>query len=226
MPLAPLKSQHSGGTGPTHPPPHPFKGALSLPPFVFFFHILLFLSLLSLLPPSLSLSLPLRLCIPQSVGSGNPPPTLKCRIFPVSNLALCVPLPLVVPGAVKWSKCKKFCTVLYCSVLLMMKFFISPYAACFVGKVCGPLWSTWGAPLGGGKSGVKGGIVYTKVASWAHARQRPRYGLVWWTPYPWEGAGVEVWVVGSKTFRNDFEKGMVMGFSWVLVCWPWDCAQQ
>ena len=26
---------------------------------------------------------------------------------------------------------------------LMLKFSISPYAACFVGKVCGPLWSSW-----------------------------------------------------------------------------------
>ena len=35
------------------------------------------------------------------------------------------------------------------------------YETCFVGKVCGPLWSTWGAPLGEGKSGVKAGIVTT-----------------------------------------------------------------
>ena len=31
--------------------------------------------------------------------------------------------------------------------ILKLKFFISPYAACFVGKVCDPLWSTWGARL-------------------------------------------------------------------------------
>ena len=37
------------------------------------------------------------------------------------------------------------------------------YATCFVGKVCGPLWSTWGAPLGEGKFGAKAGIVNTKV---------------------------------------------------------------
>ena len=40
---------------------------------------------------------------------------------------------------------------------------ILSFAACFVGKVCGPLWSTWRAPLGEGKSGVKVGIVNAKV---------------------------------------------------------------
>ena len=33
-----------------------------------------------------------------------------------------------------------------------------------LGKVCGPLWSTWGASVGEGKSGVKVGILKTKVA--------------------------------------------------------------
>ena len=42
-----------------------------------------------------------------------------------------------------------------------------------LGKVCGPLWSTWGAPLGEGKSGVKVGIVNTKVAYRACAGQTP-----------------------------------------------------
>ena len=41
---------------------------------------------------------------------------------------------------------------------------ISTYTACFVWKVCGSLWSTWGAPLGEGKSGVKAGIANAKVA--------------------------------------------------------------
>ena len=48
-----------------------------------------------------------------------------------------------------------------------------PYAACFVGKVCGPLWSTWGASLGEGKSGFKVGIVDTNVACRVRAEQTP-----------------------------------------------------
>ena len=56
----------------------------------------------------------------------------------------------------------------------MLKFSI--YPACFVEKVCGPLWSTWGAPLREGKSGVKVGIVNTKVARQARTRQTPLDG--------------------------------------------------
>ena len=37
------------------------------------------------------------------------------------------------------------------------------YAARVVGKVCGPLWSNWGAPLGESKSGVKVRILNTNV---------------------------------------------------------------
>ena len=47
------------------------------------------------------------------------------------------------------------------------------YATCFVGKVYGPLWSTWGAPLREGKSGVKAKIVNTKVACRVRAGQTP-----------------------------------------------------
>ena len=53
----------------------------------------------------------------------------------------------------------------------MLKFSISLYAACFVGKVCGPLWSTCGAPLGEDKSGDTASIVNTKVARWANVPQ-------------------------------------------------------
>ena len=56
---------------------------------------------------------------------------------------------------------------------LMLKSVVPTYVACFVGKVCGPLWSTWGAPLGEGKSGVKVGIINTKVARRAWAWQAP-----------------------------------------------------
>ena len=37
---------------------------------------------------------------------------------------------------------------------LMLNSTIWAYATCFVGKVCGPLWSTWRGPLWEGKSGV------------------------------------------------------------------------
>ena len=47
---------------------------------------------------------------------------------------------------------------------LLLNLAISTYTTCFVGKVCGPLWSTWGAPLGEDKCGVKAGVVNTKVA--------------------------------------------------------------
>ena len=46
----------------------------------------------------------------------------------------------------------------------MLNSTIWTYATRFVGKVCSPLWSTWGTPLGEGKSGVKAGMVNTKVA--------------------------------------------------------------
>ena len=55
----------------------------------------------------------------------------------------------------------------------MLKFFVSSYAACFLRKVCDPLWSTWGTPLGEGKSGVKAGIINPKVARRARAGQPP-----------------------------------------------------
>ena len=42
---------------------------------------------------------------------------------------------------------------------------------CIVGKVCSPLCSTWGATLGKGKSGIKVGIINTKVARRARAGQ-------------------------------------------------------
>ena len=54
----------------------------------------------------------------------------------------------------------------------MLNSAISPDAACFVGKVCSQLWSTWGASLGEGKSGVIVGKVDTKVAHRARAGQR------------------------------------------------------
>ena len=41
----------------------------------------------------------------------------------------------------------------------MLNSTIWTYATRFVGKVCSPLWSTWGTPLGEGKSGVKAGMV-------------------------------------------------------------------
>ena len=44
----------------------------------------------------------------------------------------------------------------------MLNSTIWTYGMCFVGKVCGPLWSTWGAPMGVGKSGTEAGIVNTK----------------------------------------------------------------
>ena len=47
------------------------------------------------------------------------------------------------------------------------KFLTKQYGIChakFCVKVCGPLWSTWGAPLGDGEFRVKVGIVDTKVA--------------------------------------------------------------
>ena len=46
----------------------------------------------------------------------------------------------------------------------MLNSTIWTYATCFLGKVCGPLWLTWAAPMGEGKSGIKAGIVNTKVA--------------------------------------------------------------
>ena len=55
----------------------------------------------------------------------------------------------------------------------MLKFSISSYAACFVGKICVPLWLTLGAPLGEGKSGVTVRIVNTKGARRARAGQTP-----------------------------------------------------
>ena len=55
----------------------------------------------------------------------------------------------------------------------MLNSAISTHAACFIGKVCGPLWSTWGAPRGEGKSRVKVGLVNTKVARRARAGQTP-----------------------------------------------------
>ena len=45
------------------------------------------------------------------------------------------------------------------------------YATCFVGRVCSPLWSTWGPFLGEGKSGIKVWIVHTKVVRRACAAQ-------------------------------------------------------
>ena len=57
----------------------------------------------------------------------------------------------------------------------MLNLSIWTYATCFVGHVRGPLWSTWGAPLGEGKSGAKAGIVNTKVAHRACAEQAKVY---------------------------------------------------
>ena len=45
------------------------------------------------------------------------------------------------------------------------------YGTCFVGKVCGPLWLTWGAPMGEGKSGVNAKTVNTIVARQVRAGQ-------------------------------------------------------
>ena len=55
----------------------------------------------------------------------------------------------------------------------MLNSAISPFAACFVEKGCGPLWSTWGASLGEGKFGVKAGIVHTKLALPNFVRSSP-----------------------------------------------------
>ena len=52
------------------------------------------------------------------------------------------------------------------------------YATCFVGKVCGPLWLTGGAPMGEDKSGIKAGIVNTKVARRVRAGQTPPHCLI------------------------------------------------
>ena len=54
----------------------------------------------------------------------------------------------------------------------MLNSAILPYAACFVGKVCGPLWSSLGASLGEGKSGVKVGMANT-VGRQANTRLPP-----------------------------------------------------
>ena len=54
---------------------------------------------------------------------------------------------------------------------LMSNSTIWTYATCFVGNVCGPLWSIWGAPLGEGKSGVNAGLFHVKVARRARTRQ-------------------------------------------------------
>ena len=72
---------------------------------------------------------------------------------------------------------------------LMLKYAISPCEVCCVGKVCGPLWWFWGAPLGEGKFGVKVGIVNTKVA---HRANNPPEPSLWSLPRPcgasWGGA--------------------------------------
>ena len=44
---------------------------------------------------------------------------------------------------------------------------ISAYATCFAGKVCGPVWSTWGISLGEGAA--KARILNTKVVHQARA---------------------------------------------------------
>ena len=55
----------------------------------------------------------------------------------------------------------------------MLKFSISSYAACFVGKVCCPLCWTSGAPLGEDQSGVEVGIINREVARRARCGQPP-----------------------------------------------------
>ena len=55
----------------------------------------------------------------------------------------------------------------------MLNSALSNYAACFVRKVCGLLWSILGAPVGEGKSGVKVKILNTKVGLQARVGQTP-----------------------------------------------------
>ena len=73
----------------------------------------------------------------------------------------------------------------------MLNATIWTYATCLVEKVCGPLWSTWGAPMGEGKSRIKAGIVNGKVGRAPGKHPSRRWYLVGSEalPFPLIGSG-------------------------------------